>query len=127
MKQVNIISVREFDQLVQEIYGRVYCFQQQDGCKDRQTVYLSVPCEPEDYDNDTVPENVNDDEMGVSFNAWLSRDPKQKLNTKDSWDVEYGLSLWWERNFYPHVSMVVNDLHAKGLLPEGELGICIDW
>lgn len=65
--------------------------------------------------------------MGVSFNAWLSRDPKQQLNTTDSWAVKYGLGMWCERNFYPDVSMVVNDLHTKGLLPEGDLGICIDW
>jgi hypothetical protein len=35
--------------------------------------------------------------------------------------------MWWGRNFYPELSVVVNDLHAKGLLDEGEYEIDIDW
>ena len=35
--------------------------------------------------------------------------------------------MFWERNFYPHVEMVMNDLHAKGLVEAGEYVIDIDW
>lgn len=45
----------------------------------------------------------------------------------DDWDRKNGLSLWWERNFYPSVEVVANDLHARGLLPAGEYTIDIDW
>jgi len=62
--------------------------------------------------------------MGVSFKAWLARDPKQKLEGQE---YDYELSLWWDRNFYPDVQMVANDLHAKGLLESGEYLIDIDW
>lgn len=124
MRNVTIISVQEFDNLVQKTYGKIYSYQQQDDCKDRGTEYVDVPAEPEDYQNDFVGYEINKSEMGVSFKAWLERDPKQ-LIPGQSYDGQ--TALWWSRHFYPHVSMIVNDLHSKGLLPAGELGINIDW
>ena len=127
-KQVQMIEVQEWDQLVEETYGRIYSFQQQDGCKDRGIENLTVPVQhPWDYENDTIPEKVNGDEMGVSFKAWLECDPKQKLNSDDVWAREHGLNLFWKRNFYPSIDMIANDLHSKGLLPAGEYVINIDW
>lgn len=122
-----VISVHDWDDLVVKTYGRPYCFQQQDGCKERQRVHITIPTGGYDLDNDTVPEEVNGNEMGVSFAAWLARDPKQKLNTEDEWDRDHGLDLWWTRNFYPTVEMVANDLHAKGLIKAGDYTIDIDW
>jgi len=69
--------------------------------------------------------DVNDPKMGVSFKAWLARDPKQKLNADSHTD--YGVGLWWYRNFYPNVEMIINDLHARGLIKAGEYSIDIDW
>ena len=66
---VNIIDVGDWDNLVKETYGKPYNFQQQDGCKERQTVYLKAPCRSNDYRRDTIPEEVNGEEMGVSFKA----------------------------------------------------------
>ena len=126
MKQVTMIEVQEWDDLVENTYNRPYSFQQQDGCKERGTYSLTVPGFDGDYENDTVPETLNLDEMGVSFKAWLNRDPKQKLNAED-WDSPSAIHLWWTRNFYPNVEIVANDLHAKGLLPAGEYIINIDW
>lgn len=126
-RKASVIDVGDWDNLVEEAYGRTYSFQQQDDCKDRQRVRITVPVtHPEDYDNDTVPEVVNHPDMGVSFKAWLERDPKQKLSNPDDQE-DYCLRLWWERNFYPHVDMVINDLHAKGLLEAGRYEIDIDW
>lgn len=126
MKTKKVIEVQEWDALVMKTYGRPYKFQQQDGCQGRGPVEIAVPAEPSDYERDSVPENVNDETMGVSFKAWLARDPKQKLsNPKDQED--YCLELWWERNFYPDVQMVANDLHSKGLLESGRHTILIDW
>jgi hypothetical protein len=127
IKTIQSISVQNWDDFVEATYGRPYSFQQQDGCKDRGTFNFTVPSDGEDFENDIIPEEVNGEEMGVSFKAWLARDPKQKLNSKDKWDRDHGLFLFWERNFYPHVDMIINDLHAKGLLPEGEYQIVIDW
>ena len=119
-----VIDVGDWDYLVQETYGRTYNFQQQDDCKERQRVKLTVPDEPEDYENDTVPEIVNHSEMGVSFKAWLERDPTQQIPGQKQ---GYELDLWWSRNFYPHVQMVANDLCVLGLIEPGNYIIDIDW
>lgn len=124
--RVQVISVQDWDDLVEETYGRPYSFQQQDGCKERQHWKITIPEETDDFTNDTVPETVNHDDMGVSFPAWLARDPKQKLNA-DDWDSPSAISLWWARNFYPNVQMVANDLHSRGLIEAGEYEIDIDW
>jgi len=119
-----VIEVSDWDKLVTETYGRPYSFQQQDGCKERQRVHITIPDQPCDFENDTIPEEVNGEEMGVSFKAWLERDPKQELpNDKNSWSLE----LFWERNFYPDVQMIANDLYAKGLIEAGDYVIDIDW
>lgn len=108
-------------------YNKPYSFQQQDDCKDRGIEYITVPYEdPHDYSRDTIPEVVNGNIMGVSFKAWLERDPTTKIPSEYSFDLDF-TDMWWERNFYPDVSMIINDLHSKGLLEAGEYGINIDW
>ena len=123
MKTVKMIDVDDWDDLVKETYNKMYSFQQQDDCKERQIVNITVPTKPMDYENDTIPEIINGDVMGVSFDAWLARDINQNLEHQD----DSYLELFWERNFYPHVSMIVNDLYKKGLLEAGEFSIDIDW
>ena len=119
-----VVNAQEWDKLVSETYRRPYTFQQQDGCRDRGTFQLTVPGAPEDYKLTTVPEKVNHPEMGVSFEAWLLRDPTQPLlNNEAVW----ALDMWWERNFYPDIQTVANDLCAQGYLAAGEYIINIDW
>lgn len=119
-----IIDVGDFDDLVEKTYGKPYNFQQQDDCKPRGTHHITVPDTPYDFEKDTIPEEINGSEMGVSFAAWLARDPKE-------WNGAPGdkmfTEMFWQRNFYPNVQMIVNDLHAKGLFPAGEYVIEIDW
>lgn len=125
IKTVQVIEVGAWDELVTETYGRPYSFQQQNGCMDRGTFPLTIPSEyTDDCENDTIPEKINGDEMGVSFAAWLARDPNEWNGAPDP---GYYLDLFWSRNFYPDVQMVANDLHAKGLIPAGEYMINIDW
>lgn len=119
-----LISDSDFDALVTQTYGKPYQFQQQDGCKERGTYHLTVPSEAYDNENDSVLEEINGEEMGVSFAAWLARDPKEWNGDPD--DKDY-IDMFWERNFYPDVQMIANDLHAKGLMPAGEYVIEIDW
>lgn len=120
----NVVSVQDLDKLVQETYGRVYRFQQQDGCMNRQNIEVTIPSPTMDFENDTLPEVINGEEMGVSFKAWLERDPKEWNGLPA--DSRF-IDLFWKRNFYPNVQMVLNDLHAKGLWPAGEYLIIIDW
>lgn len=123
---VKMIEVHDWDELVEETYGRPYSFQQQDGCKNRGIYNLTVDDTEyaEDFENESIPEIVNGEEMGVKFSAWLARSPKQSLPNRED---KFGLDLWWERNFYPSVEIVANDLHRKGLLDAGEYVINIDW
>jgi len=130
IRTVKMIDCSDWDALVEETYGRTYCFQQQDGCKSRGVEDIIATLDTSDvwdYEVDSVPEVVNGDEMGVSFAAWLARDPKQKLDSGDEWDRQHGLGLWWNRNFYPTAESVAHDLCKRGLLEEGEYKINIDW
>ena len=121
---INMINLDDWDRLVVKTYGKIYNFQQQDDCKGRGLVYLTVPCDDFDFENDTVPEVINGTEMGVSFKAWLARDPKEWNGDPNKKNC---LNLFWERNFYPSLESVANDLHEKGLLPAGNYAINIDW
>lgn len=119
-----MISVQDFDDLVIQTYDRPYSFQQQNGCQERGTFHLTVPARADDFQNVTVAEKINGDDMGVSFAAWLARDPEEWNGKKE--DRTF-LDLFWERNFYPDIQMIANDLNAKGLFPEGEYVIEINW
>lgn len=123
---VKMIRLRDWDELVKKTYGRVYSLQQQGGCMDRGLREFTVPDEAEDFKNKTVTEEVNHEEMGVEFKAWLRRDPKKPLANqpqKDQWSID----LWWSRNFYPDFQTVANDLHSMGLIEAGEYAIEIEW
>lgn len=120
-----VIHVSEWDSFITKTYGRPYDFQQQNGCRNRKLFRLNVPdLNAWDHEDDSIPEDVDTEEMGVSFAAWLARDPaKPLLNQK----YDYELELWWKRNFYPNISMIANDLHKKGLLEAGKYLIDISW
>lgn len=123
--KVNMVDVGDWDFLVQKTYGRTYRFQQQDGCKSRGVVTFQVPIEDLwDYHNTEIPEKVNGDKMGVSFKSWIERNPSQPIKDQK---YEYQLELFWQRNFYPSLEMVAQDLYEKGLIPAGEYTINIDW
>jgi hypothetical protein len=127
IKNVKMIDVSEWDKLVKQTYKRPYSFQQQNGCQGRGTFNLTIPskwAEIEDSEmHDSIPEKVNGNEMGVQFKVWLDRDPKQSVEGR----TDYSIGLFWERNFYPSIEVVANDLHEKGLIEAGEYVIDIDW
>ena len=132
-KNVKLISVDEWDDLVSKTYGRPYSFQQQkssealmDGCKPSDTFSLNIPSNNTDDNmmNDSIPEVVNGQKIGVKFKVWLERDPKKPLSDEPSdWELE----LFWERSFYPDIHTIANDLYEKGLVESGEYVIDIDW
>jgi len=124
IRNVKMVSVQEWDRLVENTYGKPYRFQQQDGCKERGTYEFTVPDEAQDYENDTIVEEINGMQMGVSFKAWLERDVKQSVEGRSD---DFSIGLFWTRNWYPDIQMIANDLHAKGLLEAGEYVIDIDW
>lgn len=126
-KLTQVIDVSDWDDLVSTTYGKPYSFQQQEGCKERQRVRIRVPVDyPEDFDNTGIPFEVNGREMGVSFETWLNTSPEE---TNKNFNINYPWEnvLFWYRNFYPHEDMIINDLNSRGLLPDGEYSIDIDW
>lgn len=126
-KLVKLVEVQDWDRLVEETYQRPYKFQQQDGCIGRGVITFNVPSEEFDYfENDSIPDEVNGEEMGVSFQAWLKRDPAKWEGKPKHNDKNY-IDLFWHRSFYPEFGAVVNDLHAKGLIAAGEYYLHIDW
>jgi hypothetical protein len=126
-RDVKVIEESDWNQLVEETYGRPYHFQQQYDCQDRGYFELSIPTTVWDDENvmySEIPEEVNGEKMGVKFEKWLERDPKQPLAKQE---FDWQLKLFWERNFYPSVYTVAKDLYKRGLIPEGEYLIHIDW
>ena len=135
-KNVTLIEVHDWDTLVSETYNRPYSFQQQNDCQDRGIFKITIPMpedEVEEYEeqmNESIPEKVNGDIMGVRFKTWLERDPntpfKSHKKRRDA-NTSLDLSLFWERNFYPNIYTVANDLYKKGLIEKGDYIIDIDW
>lgn len=127
------IDVSDWDAFVQEVYDKPYNFQQQEGCRGRGVYRLDVPSDyGDDYEDSLeIPYEINGDEMGVKFEVWRDTPLKEiKTNLKNAMKDEYtnySLQCFYERNFYPCLGALVNDLHAKGLLPEGEYAIIVDW
>lgn len=123
-----VVEVQDWDELVEETYGKPYSFQQQDGCQERGTHEITVPCdyaEEEDANmHDSIPEKVNGDEIGVKFQTWLDRDPSTPIKNQSQ---DYQLDLFWQRNFYPNINVLANDLYKKGLIKKGSYTINIDW
>lgn len=115
-----IISVQDWDNLVSTHYGKVYSFQQQDDCRPRGLYWVGKWGEP--FKNDTVPVEVNGVEMGVSLEAWTNKDYNDHF-----FNGGYEENLFWERNFYPSEQEIIEDLFDKGLIPQKEFGIEVDW
>jgi hypothetical protein len=125
IKTIKQIDVDEWDSLVEQTYGKIYSYQQQDDCKPRGVEDITVPSKyVEDFENTEIPFEVNGSEMGVSFETWLKTTPEE---TREHFREDYQNRLFWDRNFYPSIDMIINDLHSKGLLEEGEYQINIDW
>jgi len=129
ISNIKMIDVNDWDKFIVDTYWKPYCFQQQDGCKDRwvESLYVSLS-EGDAYTNDSIPFEVNWDEMWVSLDAWLKMDKETVMKNLPEEDrKDYCVDLFFERNFYPHVEEIARDLCNKGLLEEWEYTIQIDW
>jgi hypothetical protein len=126
---VKVISMDNWDAEVIKTYGRPYVFQQQYDCRSRGTFEFTVPNkdlakENDEGMNESIPESLDIEEMGVKFSTWLARDPQQPLSGKN---YDWELSLWWSRNFYPDPIVVAQDMYERGLLEAGDYMIVVDW
>lgn len=116
-KKVNQIDDSYFDTIVVATYEKPYCFQQTNGCQDRGVVCFNVPEINHDSEYATIGEAIEGEECGVAFEDWLAADPNDS-----AFD-----DIVFERNVYPQLQDLANDMHAKGLIEPGEYQIRIDW
>jgi len=131
---VKVIDVNDWDELVIETYGKPYNFQQQEGCQSRGMIYLIVPPTYNDdaCAHDKIPIEINGGQMGVKFQVWLDT-TVEDINAKfekirGGPEVYAGQNdLFWERNFYPDLNVLAEDLYKKGLIEAGKYQIKIDW
>jgi hypothetical protein len=125
-----VVECQDWDALVEKTYGKPYCFQQQEGCQPRGSVRITIPNKwADDADgemNDDIPFEINGDEMGVKFEKWLKTTPED-INRNNPEQYKGQNNLFWERNFYPNIDVVANDLYKKGLIEAGDYTINIDW
>ena len=65
IKKVNMITVQDWDNLVQKTYNKPYRFQQQEECQSRGIVNISIPCKytEDDEMNDEIPFEINGSKM----------------------------------------------------------------
>lgn len=122
------ITLQDWNNLVKETYNKPYSFQQQDGCQERGNVGISIPSE-EDYDEEMpeiIPFEINGDIMGVRFKTWLNT-TEEDINKQLPESYKGANKLIWQRNFYPCLQTIANDLYKKGLIEEGDYTINIDW
>ncbi|MFE3757903.1 hypothetical protein ACFXO9_26650 [Nocardia tengchongensis] len=106
-RAVTLIWEKDFSQFVSRVYGRPYQLGRQDGglLKDS-TVEFTVPAQEFEWSDPSVAE-------------WLAALPPD--------DRDWQETLRWEREFHPGLEAIVNDLHARGLLPAGEYLLEVWW
>lgn len=131
-KTINVIDVSDLDDLVKEVYGKPYKLQQQNGCMERQHISVYVGKEVVEGDeneygdiHESIPLIINGNDMCVKFDTWLNATPEQHKEEMcwEDWEVE----LFWFRNFYPDLNVLLYDLYKKGLIEKGSYDINIDW
>lgn len=134
-RKIQEISVQDWDDLVEKTYKKPYNFQQQYGCQDRGSFHITVPSDKscDDEMPIDIPREINGEVMGVKFETWLKKEKGSfiKENNTDYFGKK-GWSrsdeqLFWERNFYPDIHTVANDLYKRGLIKAGNYIINIDW
>lgn len=122
-----VIDGYDWNRLVIKTYGKPYALQQQEGGMENNTFFeLSIPCEFTNDENmhEEIPEDINGENMGVKFKTWLARDPKQPIKGDNT---GWMINRFWDRNFYPDIYTLANDMYEKGVIEKGEYIIKIDW
>lgn len=134
MEKIKIETVKkilsyELDDFIRKLYGKPYCFQQQAGCMERGNHYIEIidPAlyKPHSGFPDSVEETINGNDMCVSFKSWLETNPEEHKK-RNEWSDAL-TKLFWQRNFYPCLEDIMQDLCKRGHIEPGEYMIEIDW
>lgn len=135
-----VINESEFNEVVSKTYGRPYHLQQQGDMLGNDTTHRIE-----------VSKDGSEGCSGgsVSLNEWLAVDPETHKFPDPRWEttgkhlpddhpskkfypefLEPGTSYYdmhWERDFYPDMDELLDDLLEKGLIEEGTYQINVSW
>lgn len=121
-----VIDSSDLDALVVATYGKPFCFQQQDDCRDRGSYQFEVKSEPDlsdEFKGKTELDcGINGEDYGVDFQTWLNTKASDFYDGKPFYQ-----DLWFERNFYPDMVYLLSDLCKRGLIEAGRYTIEVDW
>ena len=122
-ENIKVIWEIAFSEFVRKHYGRPYQLQQQGDCYGQNTlIRFSIPTHEQDEDTD---------DREVSLATWLAADPHQlppgQHYSENIPPENWLIILCWQRDFYPGFYAILNDLHQKGILKEGEYAIHVWW
>lgn len=115
-KTVTLIDEGEFSRLVSKTYQRPYSFQQQGSMMGQDTIWeFSLPLRYEP-----------DDEYG--YNDWEGPSLLEWCTTPiGEFDSEWKAKLHWHREYYPEFEAVIDDMHKRGLIPDGDYALHVQW
>lgn len=116
-----IIDIRDFDNLVEETYGRPYSLQQQNFMGQETYYDFEVPESWDGWDFDGF------EGYPVPFKEWCEADPEIDPKTGRPWSPSYEKRLHWEREFYPDFEELMHDLNLRGELDPGKYSIHVWW
>lgn len=123
-ENLRVIENYKWNEFISSIYNLPYNYQQQN---DRQNTNFefNIPndLEEEDLGSDSIPYEVNGEDECVKFDTWKNSD-FEEIGKNFEYEVE--TKLFYERNFYPSIFQILNDLYNRGLIEEGDYLIRID-
>ena len=113
--QATVLHESEFSDLVRQTFERPYSLQQQGDMHSQESfVRFDVPADREEEEH----------WQAVSMEEWLAATPP---DPEDRSMEAFTDRLRWDREFYPQLDSVANELHARGQLDAGTYVLHVWW
>ena len=110
--QATVLHESEFSNLVRQTFERPYSLQQQGDMHSQESfIRFDVPAELEW-------------EHEPSLETWLATTPP---DPEDHSMAAFTNRLRWDREFYPDLQDIANELHARGQLDAGTYVLHVWW
>lgn len=119
-EDTKLILESDWSDLVVQVYGRPYQFQQQGEMKGQNTIYEFTV--PESFDNWDISG------VDAEIQEWLNATPpREEIGEGDSSITEFRVTLWWLRENYPDFETIMIDLARRGLIDPGSYALHTCW
>lgn len=123
-QNLRVIENYKWSEFISSVYNLPYNYQQQNECQNTNFEF-NIPndLEEEDLGSDSIPYEVNGKDECVKFDVWVN----SKLeDISKNFEYESDAVIFYNRNFYPSIFQILNDLYNRGLIEEGDYLIRID-